>query len=273
MCSSYFSSSQYPRYCLILYHSTRIHTISLKKAFCPRVFQVGMYMSSFTVVWKLFSNIFHLETMRLSHKSRLRVIGHIEVGWRYWDVAADFGVHEPTIGRLHRRYQATGSVADGQRPGQPCVTSARQDRYMCREHQRNRFQLATVTARNTRGWASTLIWGGIWHDAKTDFVFLNNSVGRGGRGGAKRGLTAQRYIDEVLRPVAVPFLRQRPGMLLHKDNARPHVARVTTQYLRQNNINVTDDWTALSADLRWKVTKLNNRVRGKRITPPECSIF
>ena len=38
-------------------------------------------------------------------------------------------------------------------------------------------------------------------------------------------------------------------MLLQRDNAKPHVARVTTQYLRQNNFNVMDDWPALSADL------------------------
>ena len=38
-------------------------------------------------------------------------------------------------------------------------------------------------------------------------------------------------------------------MLLQQDNARPHVERVTTQYLRQTNVNVMDDWPALSADL------------------------
>ena len=38
-------------------------------------------------------------------------------------------------------------------------------------------------------------------------------------------------------------------MLLQQDNARPHVARVTTQYLRQTNVNVMNDWPALSADL------------------------
>ena len=38
-------------------------------------------------------------------------------------------------------------------------------------------------------------------------------------------------------------------MLLQQDNTRPHVARVTTQYLRQTNVNVMDDWPALPADL------------------------
>ena len=38
-------------------------------------------------------------------------------------------------------------------------------------------------------------------------------------------------------------------MLLQQDDARPHVARVTSHYLCQNNINVIDDWPAHSADL------------------------
>ena len=58
-----------------------------------------------------------------------------------------------------------------------------------------------------------------------------------------RGLTAQHYIDDVLRPVAVPYVRRHRGMMLQIDNARPHVARQTTQFLRQAN-----NWPALSSD-------------------------
>ena len=45
------------------------------------------------------------------------------------------------------------------------------------------------------------------------------------------------------------FLGQRPGMLLQQNKAWPHVARVTIQYLRQNYVNVMDEWPALSADI------------------------
>ena len=38
-------------------------------------------------------------------------------------------------------------------------------------------------------------------------------------------MTAVRYRDEILRPVAVPLVQQR-NLILQQDNARPHVARV-----------------------------------------------
>ena len=39
------------------------------------------------------------------------------------------------------------------------------------------------------------------------------------------------------------------SLLLQQDNARPHLARATTQYLSQANVNIMDDWPALSVDL------------------------
>ncbi len=40
-------------------------------------------------------------------------------------------------------------------------------------------------------------------------------------------LNAQRYHDEILRPIAVLFIHDHHLMLQH-DNARPHVARICT---------------------------------------------
>lgn len=113
-----------------------------------------------------------------------------------------------------------------------------------------RYSDACVKEVDRWGRASTMIWAGISYHGKTDLVFLNDGVGRGARRGGRRGgITAQRYIDEVLRPVAVPYLRTHQGMLLQHDNARPHVARLTTQYLHNANVNVMDNWPALSADV------------------------
>lgn len=246
--------------------------------------------------------------MRLSNEQRLRAIGQIEAGRSFKDIAADLGVHRSTICRLNHKYRETGSVNDLPRPGQPRVTTARQDRAIRLAHLRNRFTTATETARVTPGrhlphicartvirrlrefglrcrrpyhgarltrvhrqnrvrWAtlharwrlnqwrnvlfsdetkvmvdssdkrkhvyrrrgerfsdacvnevdrwgraSTMIWAGISYQGKTDLVFLNDGVGRGGRRGGGRGMTAQRYIDEVLQPVALPYLQQHPGM-------------------------------------------------------------
>ena len=62
-------------------------------------------------------------------------------------------------------------------------------------------------------------------------------------------LTSRRYIDEVLEPVVVPFLQNHADVTLYQqDNARPHSARLTTDFLGQNNVPVLP-WTAFSPDL------------------------
>ncbi len=48
-------------------------------------------------------------------------------------------------------------------------------------------------------------------------------------------LNAQRYRDEILRPIVVPFIHDHHLMLQH-DNAWPHVARICTQFLEAENI-------------------------------------
>ena len=51
-------------------------------------------------------------------------------------------------------------------------------------------------------------------------------------------LNAQGYINQILRPEAVPFLqRHGPAILMH-DNARPHFAKICRQFLNRNNVNV-----------------------------------
>ena len=43
-------------------------------------------------------------------------------------------------------------------------------------------------------------------------------------------LNAQRYHDDMLRPIVVPFIYHH-HLMLHHDNARPPVARIWTQFL------------------------------------------
>ncbi|GFY08478.1 transposable element Tcb1 transposase [Trichonephila clavipes] len=45
-------------------------------------------------------------------------------------------------------------------------------------------------------------------------------------------LTGQRYVDDILRPHVGPFLNGLPGAIFQQDNARPHTARVTQDFLR-----------------------------------------
>lgn len=87
------------------------------------------------------------------------------------------------------------------------------------------------------GGGGVMVWGGICGQIKTQLVILRGN------------LTGQRYIDEVLRPVVVPFLQQEPrGTILQHDNARPHTARIVRDYLENANVTVLP-WPANSPDM------------------------
>ena len=49
-------------------------------------------------------------------------------------------------------------------------------------------------------------------------------------------LTGQRYINETLQPVVLPFVQQH-HVVLQDNNARPHRAKIVQQFLQQNNVD------------------------------------
>ena len=62
-------------------------------------------------------------------------------------------------------------------------------------------------------------------------------------------MTARRYIDEILEPELVPFLRNNGDVtLFQQDNARVHPARLTMDFFNQNGVQVLP-WPAFSPDL------------------------
>lgn len=116
-----------------------------------------------------------------------------------------------------------------------------------------RFADACVLQRNRFGGGSVMVWGGIMANRKTDLVFVQGN------------LNAQGYINQVLRPVAVPFINAHGHATLMHDNARPHTERLTQQFLNGNGVNVLP-WPALSPDLNpiehiWDA--LGRRVRSR----------
>ena len=61
-------------------------------------------------------------------------------------------------------------------------------------------------------------------------------------------LNAQCYVN-LLNNNLLPFMQNfRPGLTFQHDNARPHTALVTANFLAQNNVNVLP-WPALSPDM------------------------
>lgn len=103
---------------------------------------------------------------------------------------------------------------------------------------RERHVPATVIPTVAFQGGGVMVWAGISATAKTDLVFIEGN------------LNGQRYINEVLTPHVLPFLRQMPvaDPIFQDDNARPHRARIVDDFLRTNNVNRMV-WPAISPDL------------------------
>lgn len=100
-----------------------------------------------------------------------------------------------------------------------------------------RYANCCIRQRNRWGGPSVMVWAGVSANYRTPLVVIQGN------------LTAQRYIDTVLRPHVIPFLRDhRRVTTFQHDNARPHAARLTTAYLQNENVNVLP-WPAYSPDL------------------------
>ena len=66
-----------------------------------------------------------------------------------------------------------------------------------------------------------MVWAGVTADRHTDLVVVPGI------------LTGQRYIDEILRPHVMPFLRSMGNNgIFQDDNARPHRAELSTDFCK-----------------------------------------
>ncbi|KAK7106294.1 hypothetical protein V1264_017563 [Littorina saxatilis] len=73
------------------------------------------------------------------------------------------------------------------------------------------------------GGGGVMVWGAI------------NTAGRSTLVHVQGRITAQRYVEEILRPHALPLLADQDA-IFQQDNARPHTARLTTQFLTDNHV-------------------------------------
>lgn len=87
------------------------------------------------------------------------------------------------------------------------------------------------------GGGSIMVWGGISLRGKTQLVVVDGN------------LNSERYINQILSPHVVPFA-QRIGddFVFQQDNARPHTAQATANYLHAEGVQVMA-WPACSPDL------------------------
>ncbi|KAL0179360.1 hypothetical protein M9458_024802, partial [Cirrhinus mrigala] len=98
-----------------------------------------------------------------------------------------------------------------------------------------RFADVNVVDRVPHGGGGVMVWAGVFYGQRTQVHFIDGIF------------NAQRYRDEILRPIVVPFIHDHHLMLQH-DNAWPHVARICTQFLEAQNIPVLA-WPAYSPDM------------------------
>ncbi|KAK6311765.1 hypothetical protein J4Q44_G00174290 [Coregonus suidteri] len=80
-----------------------------------------------------------------------------------------------------------------------------------------------------------MLWAGRSYGQRTQLHFSDGN------------LKAQRYHDEILRPIVMPFIRCHHLMFQH-DNAQPHVTRNCTQFLEAENVPVLP-WPVCSPDM------------------------
>ena len=97
------------------------------------------------------------------------------------------------------------------------------------------FADVNVMNRVPHGGGGVMVWAGISYGQLTQLHFIDYN------------LNAQRYCDEILRSIVVPFIHHHHLMFQH-DKTRPHVARICTQFLEAENVPVLP-WPAYSPDM------------------------
>ena len=101
-----------------------------------------------------------------------------------------------------------------------------------------RFRDCCIQEHDRFGGPSVLVWGGVSYDGSTDLYIIQNGA-----------LTGVRYRDEILDAFVRPYAGAvGQDFVLVDDNARPHRARVVTEYLEREGIDRMN-WPARSPDI------------------------
>lgn len=109
-------------------------------------------------------------------------------------------------------------------------------RRMVRRRPGERRNLQFFQQRHTALTRGVMVWGAICHGSRSPLVIIPGT------------LDANRFINHVLRPVLIPYLQELVNPIFQQDNARPHTARVTIEFMNNANIDLLP-WPSRSPDL------------------------
>jgi hypothetical protein len=112
------------------------------------------------------------------------------------------------------------------------IRSYRPHLVLCCERRNFAFSIERPVARTV----GVMVWGAICFGRRSRLVFIQGN------------LTAIRYVQEVLRPVVVPYFRRVNNALFQQDNARPHIANVSRDFLDDSQVDLFP-WPPRSPDL------------------------
>ncbi|GFT54369.1 transposable element Tc1 transposase [Trichonephila clavipes] len=93
---------------------------------------------------------------------------------------------------------------------------------------------AVTVERPTTRQRGIMVWGAIAYDNTSPLVRIQGT------------LNAQRYVQNVLRPVEIPYLQGLPNAIFQQNNVRPHTTRISQHALRGVQML---PWPAYSPDL------------------------
>ena len=161
-----------------------------------------------------------------STADRGQAIAWLQDGATQQNVAHRLHISQSVIGRLWIRFMDTANITNRPNSGRPRSTTQREDRYLTNWKLHQRW----VTARQIN--TGTLIS----NQTVRNQLQANNLIGN-------------RYLQEVIQPFVIPALQRIGAVAMFLDeNARPHHARVVTDFLRQHNVNRMD-WPPYLPDL------------------------